>query len=199
MLPHSEACVRNSGPIGDVLEEILAPGDLIWEIGSGTGQHSVYLARRFPQIFWQPTDRPENLDVIERRVAASECQNIQGGLRFDLFDYKPALDEADVVFAANVIHIAPWEATVRLFEHAFEALRPGGVVFLYGPFRYRHRELEPSNERFERWLKGRDPRSGVRLFEEVDESAQRVGFELVEDRAMPANNRSIWWRRRDES
>lgn len=196
MLPCSEASIRNSGPIDDVLEEILSPGDVVWEIGSGTGQHAVYFAERFPEVLWQPTDLPVNLDIIAARSLQYRVPNVRDGLPFNLFDDDPPVDHADIVYAANVIHIAPWEATKRLFDQASRVLAPGGTVFLYGPFRYADRELEPSNERFDKWLKERDSRSGIRVFEKVDAIAREAGFELVEDRGMPANNRSIWWRRR---
>jgi hypothetical protein len=66
-------------------------------------------------------------------------------------------------------------------------------MYAYGPYRYRDRPLEPSNESFDQWLKQRDPRSGVRDFEAVDGLAAAAGLVLRGDRAMPANNRSIWW------
>ena len=89
----------------------------------------------------------------------------------------------------------PQDATQRLFEHAARQTRPAGRVFVYGPFRYADRELEPSNARFDARLRASDPSRGLRLFEDVDEAARSHGFELVEDRPMPANNHAIWWER----
>jgi hypothetical protein len=83
----------------------------------------------------------------------------------------------------------------RLFAGAGRALTPGGILYVYGPYRYAGRPLEPSNEDFDRWLKARDPASGVRLFEDVDRLAGQNGLVFAGDRAMPANNRSIWWQR----
>ncbi len=81
----------------------------------------------------------------------------------------------------------------RLFAGAGRLLSPGGVMYVYGPYRYADRPLEPSNEEFDRWLKARDSASGVRLFEDVNRLAGLNGLMLAGDRAMPANNRSIWW------
>ena len=93
----------------------------------------------------------------------------------------------------NTIHIVSWEAVERLFAGAGRLLSPGGVMYVYGPYRYADRPLEPSNEEFNRWLKARDSVSGVRLFEDVNRLAGQNGLMLAGDRAMPANNRSIWW------
>jgi hypothetical protein len=83
----------------------------------------------------------------------------------------------------------------KLFTGAGRLLAPGGLLYVYGPYRYADRPLEPSNEDFDRWLKARDPVSGVRLFEDVNRLAEENGLVLAGDRAMPANNRSIWWQR----
>ena len=102
-------------------------------------------------------------------------------------------EEFDAIVAINVMH-ASWEGAARaLFTHAAGALAGGGVVFVYGPYIYDDRPLEPSNASFDAHLKGRDPSFGIRRFAEVDGFAQSAGFELTEDRAMPSNNRAIWW------
>ena len=84
-------------------------------------------------------------------------------------------------------------AALSLFAGAGRVLAPGGVMAVYGPYRYADRPLEPSNESFDQWLKARDPVSGIRDFEAVNALAGRNGLALAGDRAMPANNRTIWW------
>jgi cyclopropane fatty-acyl-phospholipid synthase-like methyltransferase len=191
----SSACERNREPILSVLDDILADAERVLEIGSGTGQHAAYFARHLSHLQWQPTNRPGRLDSIRAWRQDAELPNLAEPLELDLFDDQWSVEPVDAVVAINVIHIAPWPATERLFEHASNLLSQGGLVYLYGPFRYTDRPLEPSNERFDEWLEERDPNSGIRQFEEVDALAKEHGFELVEDRAMPANNRSIWWQR----
>ena len=191
---YSKACERNAQPIGDVLAEVLPECGVVMEVGSGTGQHAVVFARRFSHVTWQPTDRPEHLDSIEAWRHDAAVDNLAAPLAFDLFDTTPPLDEADAVVAINVIHIAPLEAIDPLFAHAATLLSEGDPVVLYGPFRYRHRELEPSNQRFDRLLQSRNPNSGLRVFEEVDEIAASHGFDHVETRRLPANNDIHWWR-----
>ena len=66
---------------------------------------------------------------------------------------------------------------------------------IYGPFNYAGRFTSASNAAFDMSLKARDPRMGIRAFEEVNLLAGQAGLALLEDRAMPANNRCLIWRR----
>jgi cyclopropane fatty-acyl-phospholipid synthase-like methyltransferase len=196
----SDACVRNREPIAAVLAPLLDAASRVLEIGAGTGQHAVHFAGAFPDVLWQPIDRPEWLPSIDAWRALEGPPNLLPPLPFDLFD--DALPEGakvaspyDAVVAINVLHIAPEAAMARLFAHARASVPTGGVVFVYGPFRAPDRPLEPSNEAFDAWLKARDPASGIRETAVLDAIAAEAGFTLEGDVAMPANNRSRWWRR----
>lgn len=194
---YSSACERNRDPILEVLKEVFAAVEHVLEVGSGTGQHAAYFAEHLSHLVWQPTDRPGQLESIRAWRADAGLANLREPVAIDLFDESWPLAKFDAIFSSNVIHIAPATATERLFGHAAEHLEDGGIVLLYGPFRYGARPLEPSNQRFDLWLKERDPDSGIRLFEDVDEAAKSHGFEFVEDYPMPANNRCIWWAKQD--
>lgn len=193
----SDSCERNREPILEVLREILPETGLVLEVGCGTGQHAAFFGAELPELRWQPTDRDDRAHRSVRGWARHhDADNVLPPRVFDLFD-EPPVDSADALVCINTIHIAPWEATARLFEHASSVLSAAAPLVLYGPFRYEHRPLEPSNVRFDQWLKKRDPRSGIRTYEEVDAIARQHGFEPDGDRAMPANNRTVWWRLRD--
>lgn len=195
MKQHSPSCERNKEPILAVLREIFTAPGLVLEIGSGSGQHAVHFARGLPQMTWQPTDTTENLPSISAWRTEANLPNLREPMALDLFvDAWPA-KEAQALVCINTIHIVAWEAVQKLFIGAGRLLKPGGILYVYGPYRYAGRALEPSNEDFDRWLKARDPVSGVRLFEDVNRLAEQNGLVLVGDRAMPANNRSIWWQK----
>ena len=67
---------------------------------------------------------------------------------------------------------------------------------VYGPFNYEGQFTSPSNAQFDEALRSGNPKRGIRDFEEVDALAAAAGFVLEEDRAMPANNRCIVWKRK---
>jgi hypothetical protein len=191
----SDATLRNREPILGVLARHVRAGDTVLEIASGSGQHAVYLAPRLG-VAWQPTDTdPEAIASVEAwRAAPLEepdgAAGATGGavlpvLRLDVRGHWPAV-EADVLVCINMVHISPWGATLALLEGAAR-LAPR-VIYLYGPYR-RAGSMAPSNEAFDRSLRARDPRWGVRDVEAVVEAA--APFELVELVEMPANNLSV--------
>ncbi len=99
------------------------------------------------------------------------------------------------MFTANTLHIMSWEEVRAFFAALPRILAPDAVLAVYGPFNYAGRFTSASNEAFDGWLKQRSPASGLRDFEAVDALARSIGLALVEDRAMPANNRTLVWRR----
>lgn len=198
MKQYAPACDRNRGPIADVLRRVLPARGRVLEIGSGTGQHAAWFARDFPSLAWQPSDLAVNHPSIAAWAAESRAPNLSPALKLDLLADDWPRVEADAVVCINVLHIVSWRGVVNLFSKAPSILGAGGVLYVYGACRYRDRPLEPSNAWFDRWLRERDPESGIRYFEDVDELARDSGLVLVEDAPMPSNNRSIWWRKRLE-
>ena len=192
---YSPACERNKDYILEILKEILPETGTVLEIGSGSGQHITYFAHYFPQLLFQPTDRAVCLSSIEAWRYEADSQNVNPALELDLLKSPWPVSSVNAAICINTIHIVRWLAVENLFAGVAGILEPGGLFYAYGPYRYRNKPLEPSNENFDLWLKERDSESGIREFESVNELAQTHGLQLVEDRAMPANNRSIWWRK----
>jgi SAM-dependent methyltransferase len=195
MKQYAPACDRNRDFILDVLREVLLEPGRVLEIGSGTGQHAAYFSGSLPHVTWQPTDVPDALASIEAWRAETGAANLLAPLTLDLLDDAWPVETADAVVCINTIHIVPWQAVERLFAGVGERLVPGGVFYVYGPYRYADRPLEPSNVDFDNWLKARNPHSGIRDFDAVNRLAAQAGLVLAGDRPMPANNRSIWWRK----
>lgn len=191
----SSSCDRNKEPILAVLKEILPASGLVLEIGSGSGQHAAYFAANLPQLVWQPTDLPANFPSIRAWAADAGAANMRDPVALDLPADRWPVPAVQAVVCINTIHIVAWAGVESLFAGAGRVLAPGGVLYAYGPYRYGDRPFEPSNEEFDRWLKARDPVSGVRDFAAVNALAERHGLTLAGDRAMPANNRSLWWRK----
>ncbi len=185
MKPYSEACERNREPILAILRRIFADRRRVLEIGSGTGQHAAYFSAALPHLAWQASDVREHLAGI--RLWGVEPVELDVDVPW------PAVD-ADAAFSANTAHIMSWPQVERTFENLGAMLPAGGIFALYGPFNYGGRATSPSNARFDAMLRARDPASGVRDFEAVSALARRCGFALMEDNAMPANNRLLVFR-----
>lgn len=194
--PFSPACERNQQPILEVLQQIIDEQDRrLLEIGSGTGQHAVFLAPHFPQVEWYPTDVQANLKGINLWLEEARIPNIQKPQRVEIGkDELPKL-KFDVIFTANTFHIMHWKEVKSLIKQFGGRLREGARVAIYGPFKYDGKFTSQSNEEFDQSLKAKDPMSGIRSFEDVNNNMIKNGFELVMDVKMPANNQMLIYRR----
>lgn len=193
--PYSESCEQNRMPILAVLMRLFTgPGRLL-EIGSGTGQHAAYFSTDLPHLVWQPSDVAENLPGIRAWRDAAGLDNLLEPVVLDVRQRPWPIEVVDYVYSANTAHIMSWPAVGDFIAGVGEVLAPGGRFVLYGPFNYGGQFTSESNARFDVWLKGRDPQSGVRDFEAVDALATAAGLRLLEDIEMPANNRVLCWER----
>ncbi|MGQ9686553.1 MAG: DUF938 domain-containing protein [Thiobacillaceae bacterium] len=192
--PYAPACDRNRDPILAVLREHFADRQQVLEIGSGTGQHAVHFAAALPHLIWQTSDRREQLAGIRLWLDAAALPNTPPPLALDVNGPWPC-QRFDAVFSANTLHILAWAEVERMFAGLAALLDETGKLVIYGPFNYGGRYTSESNARFDQWLKAEDARRGIRDFEAVDALAAGIGLTLLEDRAMPANNRCLVWQR----
>jgi cyclopropane fatty-acyl-phospholipid synthase-like methyltransferase len=193
--PFAESCEQNRAPILAVLREMFADRSHVLEIGSGTGQHAVYFGAELPHLRWQTADLSRHHPGIRQWLDEAALPNVLPPIELDVNQKFWHGARYDAVFSANTLHIMSWGEVERFFEGVGEVLETGGVLAVYGPFNYDGRFTSESNARFDAWLKSRDPASGVRDFEAVDGLARDRGLKLQRDIAMPANNRTLIWRR----
>lgn len=186
------AALRNRGPIAEVLSEWLPATGLVLEIASGTGEHAVYFAGRFPKLEWQPSDvDPAALASIAAWRAEAALPNLRGPIVLDSSEADWPIAAADAVLSINMVHISPWQAALGLLDGAARLLPPGGPLILYGPWLLDDVATAASNLAFDADLRRRDPDWGLRRVEQFASAAGKRGLELVETRAMPANNRML--------
>ncbi len=195
--PFSEACEENKDAILAVLREVFADRTRVLEVGSGTGQHAAYLPRFLPHLRWQPSDLAGNLPGVRLWLAEAGLPNVAEPRVLDVHQADWGPETYDGVFSANTAHILDWFGVSALFQGVGRVLEPGGVFALYGPFSYGGEHTSESNARFDAFLKSRDPGSGVRDLDDLRPVAASAGLALERDFAMPANNRTLVWRRSD--
>ena len=193
--PFAESCVQNRDPILAVLAEVFADRRRVLEIGSGTGQHAVYFGAELAHLVWQTADVPAHHPGIRAWLIDAALPNVLPPLALEACQTGWHGDRYDAVFSANTLHIMGWPEVEKCFAGVGAVLKPGGVLAVYGPFNYKGAFTSESNARFDAWLKARDPASGVRDFEAVDALARAQGLVLQHDFTMPANNRTLVWRR----
>lgn len=193
--PYSGSSEQNRDPILAVLHEVFADRRRVLEVGSGTGQHAVYFGAELPHLVWQTADVLQNHPGICQWLAGAGLPNVLPPVALDVNAADWHGGRYDAVFSANTLHIMSWPEVGCFFAGVGAVLEPGGVLVVYGPFNYNGAFTSESNARFDVWLKQRNPVSGVRDFEAVEALARQHGLVLQRDIAMPANNRSLAWKK----
>ena len=191
MLPFSAACERNKDPILEVLRMRFAGSSQVLEIGSGTGQHAVHFARALMHLTWHPTEQLAYLADLAERVKLEGPHNLRAATLLDVRQAVWPVRNVDAAFTANTLHIMSWAEVTALFAGLGPVLAPGGVLCVYGPFRYAGRYTSDSNQEFDRMLQERDPLSGLRDIQAINSLAEQYGLRLDADHDLPANNRLL--------
>jgi len=192
----SPAAQRNREPIAAELAKLLPKGARVLEIASGSGEHVVFFANVMPDCTFLPSDpSSEARASITAHVAESALANVEPVRELDVTEPDWAV-ESDAITCCNMIHIAPWAASLGLMAGARRSLGLRGLLILYGPYRFQGEFLAPSNQAFDESLKSRNPAWGVRDIDEVDAIASEQGFTRDQLIAMPANNHLVVYRKR---
>jgi SAM-dependent methyltransferase len=169
----SPAAERNKQPILEVLQSFLPATGKAMEIASGTGQHVVWFAQHLPLWTWQPTEIHRGaLYNIEVRAAEADLANVLEAIQFDVRTEPWFADKEppsfDLIFCANMLHIAPWEACDALMRGAAQHLAPGGVLVTYGPYFEEGGTPAPSNVEFDQSLRAHNTSWGIRQRADVE-------------------------------
>jgi SAM-dependent methyltransferase len=189
------AALRNREPIADVLADWLPKSGVVLEIASGTGEHAIFFAERFPELEWQPSDvHPDALGSITAWRQAAGLANLRPPIVIDASEQHWPIKRADAVLSINMVHISPWASALGLLAGAKRLLAPGLPLILYGPWIRDGVATAPSNQAFDADLRRRDASWGLRRVEEFVAAAIEHDFELVETREMPANNLMLRFR-----
>ena len=189
--PFSQACENNKLPILHIINQVFTQPNTVWEIGSGTGQHACFFASQLPHLNWQATDRMENLAGIQAWIEEANLANLKPPLALDINDRTWPCQRIDCLFSANTLHIMSLTELETLFDQLSHYLSSNALACFYGPFNYQGEFTSDSNARFDQWLKAQNPLSGIRDFEYICQLAASIGLKLLNDHAMPANNRLI--------
>lgn len=188
--------MRNRDAIVSVLSQILPETGTVLEVASGTGEHAVYFGQKFPDLTFQPSDPdPECCRSISAWTARERVENVKVPIQLDALADTWNISSPAAILCINMIHIAPWEAAIGLFNHAARLLVPSAPLYLYGPYFRAGVETAPGNLEFERSLKSRNLQWGIRDVADMDDLAEQTGFVRQDLIEMPANNISLIYRK----
>ena len=192
--PFSPACERNREPILAVLQRYFSDRHRVLEVGSGTGQHAVHFAQALPHLSWQCTDVAEHLPGIQLWLDEAALANTPPPLPLNVGDDMAQAvqhQRFDALFSANTLHIMGWPEVQHLFAQLPGLMADQALLVIYGPFNYGGQFTSESNARFDASLRSDHPKRGLRDFEAVNALAFEAGLTLLDDVAMPSNNRCL--------
>ena len=191
----SPSAARNAAPILVILQRVLPARGVVLEIGCGTGEHAAHFATAMPQLTWFPSDpNPDARASTAAWTSFSRLSNVRAPLDIDVCASEWGIEQDapfDAIVSLNMIHIAPWAASLGLFAGAGRVLRTGALLILYGPFTRDGLHNAPSNAAFDASLKARDPSWGVRDIADLERLGELSGLILRETIDLPANNRLL--------
>ncbi|GAA6620067.1 DUF938 domain-containing protein [Scytonema sp. NUACC26] len=205
---YAPATQRNREPILEVLLNVLPPNGTILEVASGTGEHAVFFAPHLKPRKWLPSEpNPQLRTSIAAWSANLLCENLYPPIDIDVCapvwsvekDASPKWSHIDdlerspitAIVNINMIHIAPWSACLGLMAGAGRILPPGGILYMYDPFKVDGKHTAPSNEAFDESLQSQNPEWGVRDLNDIVNAARTQNLTLVKTYQMPANNLSV--------
>ena len=193
-MPFSQASENNRGPILSVIKPLLADKHRVLEIGSGTGQHAAWFAQHMPHLIWQPAMcwkttgvLSSGLPLIQVTIYLRHLSSISFRIIY--------LQLIMMLFLLPIQHILCLGKVWRDCLIAFVQLPTNGLFCLYGPMGYNGLIAPESNIQFDQFLRQQSSHRGIRQFEAINALAISAGLELLEDFALPANNRLIAWQK----
>lgn len=196
MKRHAPATARNSTALAQVLGQELPDTGRVLEIASGSGEHALFMARRFMTLVWQPSDiDPEALASIDAWSSEAGLQNLERAIALDAADPAWSMEGVDAILCVNMIHISPIAATEGLFAGAARTLASGAPLILYGPFFEEDTVTAPSNIAFDESLRERNSEWGLRQVGWLDTLAGKNGLSRSARHEMPANNLVLVYRK----
>lgn len=196
MKQHAPATSRNREALGAVLDVELPSAGLVLEVASGSGEHAIYFAGRYPALEWQPSDQsPDALASISSWRDQESLNNLREPIRLDASAADWPVATADAILCVNMVHISPWRATEGLFAGSARLLAADEPLILYGPYLEDDVDTAASNLAFDESLKARDARWGIRRLADMDSLASGAGFMRAGRVEMPANNLTLTYRK----
>ena len=190
---------RNAHAIGPVLERVLPRNGTLLEVASGTGQHAVTFAPRFPELTWITSDPFwRSRESINAWILHTGVRTVTAPLDLDVTtaDWEAGVPRPVVAaYASNLLHITPWPVTLGLFRGLGGVLEPGAPVVIYGCFKRGGEHLCQSNVEFDANIRGDNAEWGVRDLEAVEAAALERGLVLEEVADMPRENFCLVLRR----
>jgi hypothetical protein len=188
------AGARNREPILEVFKDLFPERGSVLELASGSGMHINFFASRFKDLYFQPSDFDEAVfGSIKQKRAEYGNGNVGDPINIDLMKpetWPSPVDRLyDVIFAVNLLQVAPIGIAYGIARIAAKLLKETGCLAIYGPFKLDGQYTALSNEQFDREILGaRAPEWGLKDVRDLEKAANDHGLRIKKLLDLPADN-----------
>lgn len=182
---------RNADDIAAMLAQFVPDSGNALEIASGTGQHSIVFASKFPTLHWQPTDiDPARRASIDAYVGESGRPNIAPAQHLDACKAGWSVQNGgqSLIVVINLLHLISMAEVCTLISEAAVALAPAGRLVVYGPFKRGGELISEADQTFHASLTGQNSDIGYKDDFDILDTLQDAGLGIVDIIEMPSNN-----------
>ncbi|WP_039017214.1 DUF938 domain-containing protein [Halocynthiibacter namhaensis] len=194
---NAPSAARNMPHIKAVLSDILPEQGNVLELASGTGQHIADFAAQWPGLTWHPSDvSEERHDSVRAWAAQAGLSNLRDVQAFDAISgWGDHPTRYDFIYVVNLLHLISTADAANVLAGMAGALKPGGRVMVYGPFRDHGAFRSAGDADFHARLTSQDPDIGYKDAHWVQEQLNLAGLVDPCEIKMPANNLILHARR----
>ena len=185
---------KNMNALCQVLRDFAPKAGRAIELASGTGQHCVAFAKVCPNLIWVPTDIDDaRLASIAIYVSEAQLDNLTLPVKLDASapGWSASTGPLDLIVLVNLLHLITADAARTLIQEVAQALAPGGVFLLYGPFKRDGALTSDGDTRFHESLITADSKIGYKDDTDILTWVNQSGLAVSEILEMPANNLSF--------
>ncbi len=192
------SAARNAADIAALVAQHAPDSGRALEIASGTGEHAVVFAKAVPGLDWQPTDiDAARRASVDAHAGVAGLANLRAAIDLDATapGWGAAHSGQQLIVLVNLLHLISENEARTLIAEVAQALAPGGLFILYGPFLRDGETTSEGDRSFHASLRAQDPEIGYKDDWDVIDWIHANWLELVQVVEMPANNMAFVARR----
>jgi hypothetical protein len=175
----SDEARRNRRHLAEVLRQVLPRRGLLVELGSGSGEHAVALARLRPELTWQPTDvDPVMCASCDAWTRQARLRNVRPAIVLDVARAPWPIVAADALLAIHVLPFVDDAGLDAALPEAARVLRDGAPLVVHGAFLHDGRAPSRRLEAYDRRLRA-EARGRLVERRALEERADALGLWLA--------------------
>ena len=183
-----QAAENNKIEILRFLNNIVESGDIVLELGSGSGQHITFFADNIQDAVWQPSEIEDGIPPLQERLFDAQLANLRAPWVIDISSAPSARELFDCVYSSNVLQCISDLLVPFFFHTAHNFLKKEGNLIIYGPFLRAGNFGSYGDMMLDRSLKFENSEFGIKDLDMVKQHAEIEKMKFLNCFKMKKNN-----------